>query len=377
MTSKPLIIVLSTGFAPHVGGAEVAVQELLVRLRDRFDFVVVTARMDVRLPVRDRWNGIPVVRVGWGSALDKTWLLVAGPWQVWRLRPQALWAVMASYAGAASWIAERLLGVPYALMLQEGDDLSALERRLGVLRAPFKWIFRDATAVHAIAPFLGDWARDHGARAAVIVIPNGVDVAAFKISDAERTAGRLHVRHELNIPPDADVVLTISRLVIKNGIADLISAVKHIPTAHLIVVGDGELRDPLAVQAAEVRDRIHFVGTQPPAEIKKYAAASDIFCRPSLSEGLGIVFLEAMAMGLPVVATRVGGIPSIVSDGKTGLLVAPHAPEELATALVRVLHDSALRQQLILNGFSHVQNFEWHRLAPRFSEWLAQALEPV
>lgn len=372
--SVPRIIVLSTAFAPHIGGAEIAVQELLVRLRDQFDFVVVTARMDARLPARDLWNGVPVIRVGWGTAFDKVWLLVAGPWHVWRLRARsgttALWAVMASYAGAATWIASRVTRIPYALMLQEGDDLPALEQRLGLLRTLFKWIFRDASAVQAIAPFLADWARQNGARGSVEVIPNGVDVTAFHIADDERIAYRRTVRTELNIPADAYTVLTVSRLVLKNGVADLISAVGALPDVHLIIVGDGELRDELRAVAAPLGARVHFVGTQSQRDVKKFAAAADVFCRPSLSEGLGIVFLEAMAMGLPVVATRVGGIPFIVEDGKTGLLVAPQAPQELANALARVHDDIALRTQLVRNGFHHVTQFEWDQLAPRFAAWL-------
>lgn len=370
-------MVLTTAFLPHVGGAEIATQEIIARLRGQFDFVVVTARMDAHLPTRDTFHDVSVVRVGWGSAFDKWWLIIAGPWHVWRLRRTraagtriGVWAVMASYAGAGAWIARRVCGVPYALMLQEGDDLNALESRLGFLRTPFHWIFRDAAAVQAIAPFLADWAKRNGARAPTEVIPNGVVTADFFIADEERATWRKKIRDELNIPTDAFVVLTVSRLVIKNGVADLISAVSELPNAHLIIVGDGGLHDELQVAATPLGERAHFMGTQSPQEIKKYAAASDVFCRPSLSEGLGIVFLEAMAMGLLVVATRVGGIPFIVSDGETGLLLAPRAPHELAGALGRVRDDAELRVRLAQNGFEQVKQFEWDALMPKFVIWL-------
>ncbi|MCX6780751.1 MAG: glycosyltransferase family 4 protein [Candidatus Magasanikbacteria bacterium] len=376
---RPHIVIATTAFAPFVGGAEIAVQELIVRLHAQFRFTIITARLDVALLRRDEWRGVQIIRVGWGTPLDKLWLIFAFSWHVARLRRiggvQLVWAIMASYAGAAACMAQMITRAPYVLTLQEGDNLENIERRVQPLSFFFRQIFSRARGIQVIAPFLSEWATKLGAHVQPVIIPNGVSCELFATTVEKKMQFRAEVRNELLIPENASTILSISRLVEKNGISDLISAMEQLPEHHLILVGDGILRDSLEVQSHSIKGRVHFLGTQHQHDLSRFAAAADIFCRPAHSEGLGIVFLEALCMQLPVVATRVGGIPSIITDEQEGLLVSPGNISELVSALRRVTEDLVLYKQMQTKGLERVAQFSWELFAPKISAWLFDALK--
>src|SRR3989338_938398 len=370
---RPHLIVATTAFSPLIGGAEIAVQEIVRQLSTQFRFTIVTPRYTRAVAARDDWYGARVIRVGCGTRFDKWWLIIWLPVLVSRFRAregaQLVWAIMASYAGAAACLANMLTRMPYVLTLQEGDDLALIEQRVGFALPLFKQIFVRAQGIQAIAPFLSAWAVRMGARCTPVVIPNGVTPIEFQLDGASRTEARANVRAENGIPVDANVVLTISRLVEKNGVADLIDAIAG-TEMHLLIVGDGELRTSLEARAEAFRERVHFLGVREQTDIKNYIAAADLFCRPSHSEGFGIVFLEALAGGLPVVATRVGGIPSVLTHGTHGLLVEPHDLVALRAALLLIATDAELRERFRRNGVENVQKFLWDTLAPQIAQWL-------
>lgn len=343
-----------------------------------FRFTIITARMDSALARRDVWEGFDVIRVGCGSKFDKLWLIAIFPWYAWRLKRQhgaiLVWAIMASYAGMGAMVADFFRILPYVLTLQEGDDLSGIERRVRAAPRIFKRIFSRARGIQVIAPFLAEWAKNQGARAVPVVIPNGVSSELFLMTSEERARYRQEIRSELRIPADARVVLSVSRLVEKNGLDDLIAAIHNLPEVHLLLVGDGEMRGELEKQAEKSKARIHFIGAKQQATLKKYYAAADMFCRPAHSEGLGIVFLEALRAGLPVVATRVGGIPSIIEDGVHGILVEPRNVDALTSAIGDVLKNPEGCAQMVARGTEHVSGFSWDIIAPRIKEWLNNAI---
>lgn len=376
--TRPHIIVATTAYLPLIGGAEIATAEIIKRGQEHFRFTIITARLDKKLAATEDLPTGKIIRVGWGSGFDKIWLLVALPWQVFKIKladsVDLVWAVMASYAGAAAWITRLVCSTPYALTLQEGDDLVQLEKKLGFWQRPFAWIFQAAKAVQVIAPFLGDWARHFGATAPITVIANGVDQQQFVSSTTEKEEWNKTVRAELKISSESQIILSVSRLVEKNGLDILIAAAAQIKNCELIIVGTGVDEKKLKEQARLVGVRAHFVGTKSAAEIKRYAAAAQLFCRPSRSEGQGIVFLEAMCLGLPVVATRVGGIPSIIDHGKNGWLVEPNNPAALARGLQQVLQDKVLAAKLVAGGQENVAKFSWDKLAPQIISWLRSAM---
>lgn len=210
-------------------------------------------------------------------------------------------------------------------------------RRLRLRRAAAACV----DAYVAVTPLLATVARDKHECASrrLFVIENGIDVARF-VPDAD--ARRL-VRRELEIPPDAWVVGSVGRLAPEKDHALLMHATMRLPddTAHLVIVGDGTERDALHALAAGFDPRrIHLPGSR--KDVERLLSAFDVFALSSRTEGLPLVLLEAMSTGLPVVSTAVGGIPDLITDGETGLLVPPRDVAKLAAALETLRHDRAV-----------------------------------
>ena len=178
---------------------------------------------------------------------------------------------------------------------------------------------------------------------------NGVD-AQQRFNPARHGDARQATRSRLGIPPEAIVVGFVGRLVRDKGIAELARMFQllrdELPRLHLLLVGPFEPQDPvdpLVRQQLADDPRVHHAGLDwntPP-----YYAAIDLFALPTWREGFGVVLIEAAAMGLPVVATRVPGCVDAVEDGVTGLLVPPRDPEALAAAVRRYLGDPALARR--------------------------------
>lgn len=170
----------------------------------------------------------------------------------------------------------------------------------------------------------------------VHTIVNGVDLAAFAVPGDGRT-----IRREHGIAEDAPVCGIVARLTEAKDHPTLFAAVARLresyPGLHCLVVGDGELRVDLERDAASrgVGDRIHFAGAR--ENVRDYLNAMDVFVLSSVTEGLAMTLLEAMAAARPIVATRVGGNPEAVEEGTTGLLVAPSNPGALASAIASLV----------------------------------------
>ncbi len=164
-------------------------------------------------------------------------------------------------------------------------------------------------------------------------------------------ADRERVRRFLRLGPKDFLVAHVAHLGPEKGQSDLIAAAPRVyaelPSAVIAIVGGGDRRAHLEREAAAAgAARILFIGFWPPEDVPALLSAADVFVFPSRKEGLGGALLEAMAVGTPVVATSTGGIPELVRDGVTGLLVPPRDPAALAGAILRLLRDPALRSRL-------------------------------
>jgi glycosyltransferase involved in cell wall biosynthesis len=138
----------------------------------------------------------------------------------------------------------------------------------------------------------------------------------------------------------------------------------------LEIAGDGPLRPSLKklAQDLKIADQVVFLGQVHPDEIPKLLTRAHIFVRPSCSEGLGSSFLEAMAAGLPVIGTPVGGIPDFLKDGETGLFCEPGNPKSIAAAIKRLLDDASLRERLAINGQKLVrEKYDWSLIAQQMN----------
>jgi glycosyltransferase involved in cell wall biosynthesis len=184
------------------------------------------------------------------------------------------------------------------------------------------------------------------------VIPNGI-VPGRRSPDAG-TPDRL--RRELEIEPGAPVVISVGRLAEQKGHRCLLRAAGRLrqshPTLRVLIVGDGPLRDELRDEIARhgLASCVHLLGFR--ADIPDLLAAADVFALPSNDEGLPIALLEAVAAGLPVVATPVGAVPQLVHPESTGLLVPPRDDEALARAIHRLLRDRVLRDTVSRNALA-------------------------
>lgn len=374
MSDPKRIIIFATAYFPLVGGAEVAMKEMTDRLTD-WSFDLVCARIRPGLASTEKIGNVTVHRVGFGSPIDKYLLPFLGPIKAMRLAKQNdvsfIWALMASYGGFAAlvycWLRPR---TRLLLNLQEGDPLEHYAKRVGRIGFLHRAIFRRADAIQAISHFLADWSVRMGARAKPEVIPNGVDVERFavKISEDRRRA----IRTAWNISENETALITTSRLSLKNGVDDLIRSLSHLPSSvKAVIVGEGEDREKLTalVQELHVGDRVIFSGLQPNEKLPELLHAADIFVRPALSEGLGISYLEAMAAGLPIIATPVGGIPDFLKDGETGVFCQARDPASVAAAVKRIQSELGLRAKLIANGARLMrEQYDWDVITKRIEK---------
>ena len=176
-----------------------------------------------------------------------------------------------------------------------------------------------------------------------VTIHSGIDLAHFRSVQVDAAVKR----KELGLPPDGAIVGTVGRLVPIKGLEWLLKAAPQVlaqfPQACFVIIGDGPLLGELRQLTSKlgIGLRVVFLGAR--EDVPECLAALDLFVLPSLNEGMGRVLLEAMAVGLPVVATRVGGIPDIVPDGTTGLLVPPRDDRALAEAILILLRDRSRR----------------------------------
>lgn len=170
-------------------------------------------------------------------------------------------------------------------------------------------------------------------------------------------------------------VITVCRLTGWKGVEGLIRAVSCLPETGLVVVGDGPLREQLMQLAAalEVADRVRFCGTLPRAQVLAHLRACDVFALNSDYEGMPHVLLEAMAAGLPVVATEAGGNGEVVEHERNGILVEPHNLPALESALQRILHNPEERSALVRAGHDTVARFS-HETMVDETEKLLRAL---
>jgi len=368
------ILIYSTAYFPLVGGAEVAIRELTDRLPED-DFELITARLRPNLPRREQIGRVLVHRFGLGFFGDKALLALFGGFYGWSLHQKKpfdlVWGVMASFGGfGALAFKKREPSVPFLLTLQEGDELKEIEHKARFLRGHFVDIFRRADHIQAISNYLADWARKLGASCPIEVVPNGVDLRKFKIKNEKLKIGDVYTNMDTNAREK--IIVSASRLVKKNGLADLVLALKFLPShVKLWLLGEGEEQKYLKqlIEESGLNSRVKMLGFMLPEKLPEFYAQVDIFARPSHSEGLGNAFLEAMACGLPVVGTRVGGIADFLVDKETGFVCEVANPENVASKISYILdpqNESEVNDILARAKKMIIEKYDWDILAPKF-----------
>jgi glycosyltransferase involved in cell wall biosynthesis len=226
---------------------------------------------------------------------------------------------------------------PFVVSTVHSSRVRSLEDR-ETLRALTPSMDRLVAVSRAIVQKIAD---ERGPDLPVSLIYNGVDLERYDHQEPCCT-----LREEYGMEPGAQIVGVVARLEPEKGHATLLDAwpavLRACPSAYLLVVGEGSRCDELMAQAASLRigHRVVFTGRR--EDVPAVTAALDVAVLPSYREAQGLSVLEAMALSRPVVASNVGGIPEMIEDGVTGLLVPPRDPEALAGAIVRVLRDHQL-----------------------------------
>lgn len=329
----------------EVGGAEGHLAQLVRHLDpDRYQVEVgCLSRMG---PLADEISraGIPVHLFGLRGLGRSPLRLFAAAWRgigghIRRFQPQIVHTYL-YHANLAGGLMARLAGAPV---------LVTSRRSLGLFkdgRPYLQWAENlmntrtDAVTVNSRQVEADVLQREAWVNRKLRLIYNGVDAERFAAPARSPAA----VRAEIGLPPEARVVGCIANLIPYKGHADLLTAmaavVEAVPDAHLVLVGkDHRIQDRLVDQARGLglEQRIHFLGSR--LDVTDLLHAFDLATLASHEEGFSNVILEAMAAGLPVVATAVGGNPEAVVDGETGLLVPPRNPAALGRALVKLLVD--------------------------------------
>ena len=375
---KKRVLIFSLAYAPFVSGAELAVKEITDRIKD-IDFDLITLRFNRKWPKSEKIGNVNVYRIGGGKLFFPFFAF----WKARQLHKKngydSVWSIMANRAGFAAlffkfWHPK----VKYLLTLQEGDTLDYPEKRMGLAKifigGLFKKVFTKADYIQAISNYLADWARNMGAKALVEVVPNGVDLNNLKSK----------ISNLKNADKNSKVIITTSRLVRKNGIDTLIKAMAELRVQHrmsnikLQILGDGPDEKKLKDLAKELKvdDIVQFLGHIEPEYVYEYLTVADIFVRPSRSEGLGSSFLEAMGAGLPIIGTKMGGIPDFLKDGETGLFCKVDDPKDLAEKIKKLMMDEDLARRIAENGRRLVlEKYDWNDIAQRMEEIFAKLLK--
>ena len=341
MTSSPVRVLYLT-HTLGVGGAEELILNMVTRLpRDRYEPIVCCFENPPG-PIGPEIaaHGVRVIPLGvvpgWRSPVA-WWSIVR---QLRRLRPRIVHTFMlpASLYGRSAAILAR---VPVIV----GTEVNIYERKRYAHALAERVLMAGTDRVVVSAESVRDFyvTQVHADPAKIDVIYNAVD-----FTQGQPTMSRAEMRASLGVPAGARVAGIIARLTEQKGHRYLFEALASQPSladVHLLVIGGGEQHEALVrdVDQKGLSSRVHFLG--PRRDLGNLLAAMDVFVMASLWEGLPLSMVLAMGAGVPVVATRVAGIPEVVADGRTGLLVPPRDSNALGAALARLLGDPDLRRQ--------------------------------
>ena len=374
MTEK--ILCITNDFGPRAGGIETFVIGLIERLPHGCVTVYTSQQGDTKAYDRGWLDqfGVKVVR-------DKSKILLPTP-RVTRAVKRLITneRIEVVFFGAAAPLAVmanglRKAGAKKIVSLTHGHEVWWAKLW------PFKWAIRYIGNNVDHLTYLGDFTRKEISRAlsakafsAMIKIAPGIDTAHFS---PQSSAAEL--RESLGLL-DKKVIVSVGRLVHRKGQDSLITALPQIlrdqPQAHILMIGTGPYKKHLEALAVKfsVQDSITFLGRIQYADLPRYISVGDIFAMPSRSrlaglevEGLGIVYLEASACGLPVIAGNSGGAPDAVLEGKTGITVNGRDPTDIASAVKFLLDDPIRAKEMGQSGREWIDsNWSWEIWARKF-----------
>ena len=373
------ILCITNDFGPRAGGIETFVTGLIERLP--FGTVIVyTNAQDSSAPYDLKWLqdfGVEVVR-------DKSKILLPTPGVAYcvnaLVRERKITTVFFGAAAPLGLLSKglRRAGVKEIVALTHGHEV--WWSRVFPFTLAMKSISRQVNTL----TYLGEFTRNAISKSvtkvaaqSMVKIAPGIDTDHFSPQDARE------LRNELGLT-EKKVIVSVGRLVHRKGQDVLIEAmpaiIKDVPEAHILMIGEGPYRSYLEnrVKALGLQERVTLIGRIQYADLPQYICAGDLFVMPSRSrlaglevEGLGIVYLEASACGLPVIAGNSGGAPDAVLEGETGLVVDGTQKSEVAAAVVELLLDPDRSKAMGIAGRQWIiREWRWEIWSARFAELL-------
>ncbi|CUX34397.1 glycosyltransferase family 4 protein [Clostridium sp. C105KSO13] len=241
-----------------------------------------------------------------------------------------------------------------------GGDVTSLNK--GIIKRLKVKCLKRADKITVVSKALAEEVKKLYPEAKTEIISMGCDTSKF---------GKKYYQENYFNQNRKKVILFVGRLAEKKGVTYLIDAMKYVD-GKLVIVGDGPLKDSLVAQAESYGDKIEFWGSKTHEELKNIYASADIFVAPSVTtedgdkEGLGLVLLEAMASGLPVVGSNSGGIPEIVENGYNGFLVAERDVQDLSGKINVLLNSEKIQDKFSKNGLKVVSNRDYSKIAEKY-----------
>lgn len=288
-------------------------------------------------------------------------LFISLYFKLWRILPE--YDIVHAHWLIPQGIVQSFLKKPY-IVTGHGGDVTSLNK--GIIKKLKVRCLKKASHVTVVSNYLKERVEELASHEIEepSVISMGVDTSKF--------GKQYRVENYFN-QGDKKVVLFVGRLAEKKGVTYLIEAMKSVD-AILVIVGDGPLHDKLVEQAKEQGNKIRFVGSKTHEELKTIYASADIFVAPSITakdgdqEGLGLVMLEAMASGLPVVASRSGGIGEVIQNKINGLLCDEKNITQFTENINFILNNSKFQQQLIANELATASRYDYGTQAKFYTE---------
>ncbi|MBC8508581.1 MAG: glycosyltransferase family 4 protein [Anaerolineales bacterium] len=365
------MLIINSEYPPIGGGAGNASANIARELANLGQEVTVLTVHYGDLPRYTSQDGVHVVRIkalrrrlDRSSALEQIIFMVASSistiaslrkWQ-----PDVIIAFFGVPCGAAAWCANIFSGVPYFVSLRGGDvpgfrpyDFALYHKLVAPL---LRLIWRRSSGLVANSSGLKNLAQAFDSDAPITIIPNGVDLQRYSLSKRDWEPARL---------------LFVGRLVYQKGIDILLAALEGLKSHpwELSLVGDGPEREALQslVQEYGISDRVHFKCWLDGDDLMGQLQEANLFVFPSRHEGMPNAVLEAMACGLPIIASQIAGNEELVTDGENGLLFSPEDANALREALVDLLENPFRREQMGAASRRNVEaKYSWSRVAKQY-----------
>ena len=399
LVTRASVAVVSTYYRPVLGGAEAAAERLATFLHRRgHPVVVLTKRTSVDCLVSENIDGVDIERLaptGERNGYGK-WVVLPSLVNALLQRRKSIDLICCvDYRGIglAALFAGSAAGTPVVFQAQTEGVLSGSRVRewlkeLGVRRDgalaniatwPMRALYGRADAIGCISRGIEREAIDAGIpRERVHYLPNPVDTRLFAPATPDEKRA---LRERLGVAPGSVLVTFVGRLSREKGVMELVRAwARAKPHAQLVLIGPPMTDHPwdvsheakALVDEEGIGDAVRFLGGQPIAMVAAWLRASDFSVQPSHFEAMGLAAAEAMAAGLPVIASDTGGYRDFVTHEQTGLLVPPGDVEALAAAITRLADDSALRSRLGAKARDVAEQFDERVVLERFAQLIEQ-----